>query len=53
MDPFSPFTLMFRASPSQMEVLELPEASHFDTHFELADGASEWHAALRRVLAEE
>ena len=37
----------------RVEVLELPEASHFDTHFELADGASEWHAALRRVLADE
>jgi arylformamidase len=36
----------------RVELLVLPEASHFDTHYEMADGGSEWHAALRRVLAD-
>jgi len=35
-----------------VEILELADAGHFDTHYELADGSSEWHAALRRCLAE-
>jgi acetyl esterase/lipase len=34
----------------RVEVLELAGAGHFQTHYELADEGSAWHAALRDVL---
>ena len=37
-------------SRTRVELLELPAASHFETHYELADGSSAWHTALRATL---